>query len=122
LSILIVDDNEANRTVLTAYFRRTEHAIETSVDGNEALSKIKSGRYDIILMDMQMPVMDGYTATSFIRKWESETGRAPLPIIALTANALKEDQVKSLAAGCTAHLTKPIKKDKLLHCVELHVG
>jgi len=69
-------------------------------------------------MDMEMPVMDGYTATRHLRAWEKETGRVPLPVIALTANALKEDHVRSLEAGCTAHLTKPIKKDKLMRIVE----
>lgn len=117
LSILVVDDNLANRTVLTAYFRRTEHTVDCAVNGEEALAKIKGGGHDVVFMDMEMPVMDGYTAVRLVREWERETGRAPLPVIALTANALKEDQLRSIDAGCTAHLTKPIKKDKLLEIV-----
>jgi len=65
-------------------------------------------------MDMQMPVMDGYTATREIRQWEKAQARTAVPIIALTAYALKEDEKKSLDAGCTVHMTKPIKKVKLL--------
>ncbi len=117
LSILIVDDNQANRTVLTAYFRRTEHTVECVENGEEALEKIKGGGFDLVFMDMEMPVMDGYTATRLVREWEEETGRDPLPVIALTANALKEDRLRSLDAGCTVHLTKPIRKKKLLEVV-----
>lgn len=117
LSILLVDDNKDNRTVLSAYFRRTVHSIEIAVNGEEAVTKIKQGNYDLVLMDMEMPVMDGYTAVRLIRDWERETGRDPLPIIALTANALKEDHQRSLDAGCTDHLTKPIHKVKLLEVV-----
>ena len=67
-----------------------------------------------------MPVMDGYTATREIRRWEEENGVRPTPIIALTANALKEDAQKSLDAGCTAHLTKPIRKAPLLAAITDH--
>jgi two-component system, sensor histidine kinase and response regulator len=118
LSILLVDDNKDNRTVLSAYFRRTGHSVEIAVNGAEAVAKIKQGNFDLVLMDMEMPVMDGYTATRLIREWESETGRNQLPIIALTANALKEDRQKSFDAGCSDHLTKPIHKEKLLEVVE----
>ncbi len=117
LSILLVDDNKDNRTVLSAYFRRTEHSIEIAVNGEEAVAKIKQGNYDLVLMDIEMPVMDGYTAVRLARKWERENGRTPLPIIALTANALKEDRQRCLDAGCSDHLTKPIHKDKLLEVV-----
>ena len=73
-----------------------------------------------MLMDMQMPVMDGYTATKEIREWETEKGIMPTPIIALTANALKEDAQRSLDVGCTAHLTKPIRKPPLLAAIHEH--
>ncbi len=122
LSILLVDDNKDNRTVLSAYFRRTEHSVAIAVNGAEAVAKIKQGNFDLVLMDMEMPVMDGYTAVRLIREWESETGRNQLPIIALTANALKEDRQKSFDAGCSDHLTKPIHKEKLLEVVEKYAG
>lgn len=68
----------------------------------------------MVFMDIQMPVMDGLQATTAIRQWEREQRRTPTPIVALTANAFKEEVDKILAAGCTAHVTKPIKKKTLL--------
>ena len=68
-------------------------------------------------MDVQMPVMDGYTATREIRRWEAEHNKRPAPIVALTANAVKEDKDLSIEAGCNAHLTKPIKKKTLISAI-----
>jgi CheY-like chemotaxis protein len=79
-----------------------------------------TGQYDLVLMDMQMPVMDGYTATKAIRKWEDENGRKPSVILALTAHALNGHGEKSLAAGCNAHITKPVKKAVLLEALREH--
>ena len=76
-----------------------------------------SERYDLVLMDVQMPVMDGYDATRAIRKWEMEKGKDATPIIALTAHAQKEAEQKSIDAGCTAHLTKHIRKAKLIEAI-----
>ena len=78
------------------------------------------GSYDLVLMDIQMPVMDGYAATRAIRAWEQEQGRPPVPILALTANALQGEVQRSLEAGCTAHLTKPIRKARLLEAIQLY--
>jgi len=83
-----------------------------------ALEKFTSGKYDIVLMDIQMPVMDGYTATREIRKWEVENRVEATPIIALTAYALKEEIQKCLDAGCNDCLTKPVKKVKLLEMIK----
>ena len=85
------------------------------------MEKFKAAQYDIVLMDMQMPVMDGLSATRAIRAWEAAQGRPPTPIIALTAHAIREDAEKSLEAGCNAHLTKPIKKATLLASLQEHV-
>lgn len=122
LSILLVDDNKDNRTVLNAYFRGTGHRVETAVNGEEAVAKVRQGDYDLVLLDMEMPIMDGYTAVRLIREWERSRARAPLPVIALTANALKEDRQRSLDAGCTDHLTKPILKARLLEVVEKYAA
>jgi len=73
-----------------------------------------------VLMDVQMPVMDGYTATRRIREWETDNGVTPVPILALTAHALPEEVRKSLEAGCTVHLTKPIRKATLIGAIEEH--
>ncbi|GAB4372117.1 MAG: hypothetical protein Kow00128_20610 [Deltaproteobacteria bacterium] len=114
LRILLVDDSEDNRLLVSAFLRKTPHTLDLAENGEIAVEKFRAGRYDLVLMDMQMPVKDGYTATREIRQWERETGVAPTPIIALTAYALTGDARKSLDAGCTDHLTKPIRKETLL--------
>ena len=83
----------------------------------EAIVQIRKKRYDLVLMDVQMPVMDGHTATREIRSWEAAQGADAVPVVALTAHAIKEDTERSLATGCTAHLTKPIKKQTLLNAL-----
>jgi len=88
--------------------------------GFEGFDALKNPGFDLVLMDIQMPVMDGLAATAAIRQWEQEHHRPATPILALTANAFKEDREKSLAAGCTAHLTKPIKKQTLLEAIRAH--
>jgi len=118
LNILLVEDSRDNRLLIEAYLKKTPHKIEIAENGEIALEKFMSGKYDIVFMDMQMPVMDGYTSTKIIRKWEAEKGSESTPIIALTAHALKEDEQKSLDAGCTSHLTKPIKKVKLMETIQ----
>ena len=75
-----------------------------------------------MLMDMQMPVMDGYTATKAIRRWETEEGIDATPVLALTAYALKEDVDRSLAVGCDAHIVKPLKKQLLLKAIRQYSG
>ena len=75
-------------------------------------------KYDLVLMDVQMPVMDGHTATRMIRDWEKQSNLSPVSIIALTAHAYQEEMQKSLAAGCSDHLTKPIKKNTLLNAIQ----
>jgi CheY-like chemotaxis protein len=120
LRILLVEDAADNRLLIQAYLKHTAHRLDMAENGEIACGKFKVGRYDLVLMDMQMPVMDGYTATQAIREWEMANHRPPTPIIALTAHALKGDEEKSLTAGCTAHLTKPIKKATLLAAILEH--
>jgi two-component system, sensor histidine kinase and response regulator len=119
LNILIVDDNEDNRLLFWSYFKNTSHKTDLVENGLLALNKFMAnqGKYDLILMDMQMPVMDGYTATLKIRAWEEKKGFEPTPIIALTAYAMKEDIQKSLEAGCNGHITKPVKKTQFLETI-----
>ena len=114
LKILLVDDTPENRMLIQTYLKKSPHQIDTAENGEIAFNKFKVGQYDLVLMDMQMPVMDGYTATREIRNWEAANSRKPTPVLALTAHALTEDEGKCIAAGCTAHLTKPIRKAKLL--------
>ncbi len=117
LHILLVDDSEDNRLLITSYLKKTPHTVDIAENGAIAIEKFVAGTYDLVLMDMQMPVKDGYTATREIRQLEKQKGNAETPIVALTAYALKEDTQKSLDAGCNAHLTKPIKKANLLEAL-----
>ncbi len=114
LHILLVEDNEDNRTLIGFYLNKTEHQIDIAENGEVAVEKFKANRYDLVLMDIQMPVLDGYSATAQIRAYELQHYLARTPILALTAYALKEEMEKCLKVGCDAHLTKPIKKDRLL--------
>ena len=117
LQILLVEDNADNRLLIQAFLKKTPYQLDTAENGKIAVEKFKSGKYHLVLMDMQMPVMDGYTATRKIREWEEEQGVKPTPVLALTAHVIKEEQQKSLDAGCTAHLIKPIKKARLLEAI-----
>jgi len=117
LSILLVEDSIDNRKLIQFYLKQTTHSVDVAENGEIAVEKFTAGRYDLVLMDMQMPVMDGYTATRNIRQWEDTSGAPRTPIVALTASALEGDREKSLAAGCDDHLTKPIKKKMLLQAV-----
>ena len=114
LRILLAEDSPDNRQLIAAYLKSAPHTLEMVADGEQAVGEALEHRYDLILMDMQMPVMDGYTASRAIRAWEHENGVAPVTIVALTAHALSGDEERSLAAGCDHHLTKPIKKQALL--------
>jgi CheY-like chemotaxis protein len=118
LHILLVEDSPDNRTITLAYLKDTPYRIEIAENGAVACEKFMAGHYDLVLMDRQMPVMDGLTATRAIREWEQVNNRTPTSIIALTAAAFKGDQEKFLAAGCTAYLTKPIKQEALLQAIK----
>ncbi len=117
LKILLAEDSPDNRQLIEAYLKHLPYTLEIAENGQVAVTKFMRTRYDLVLMDVQMPVMDGYTAVRRIRNWEREQGRAPTPIAALTASALEEDICNSFDAGCTAHLSKPIKKSVLLTAI-----
>ena len=122
LRVLLVEDSPDNRIITVAYLRDTPYQIEIAENGKVAYEMFIASRYDLVLMDRQMPVMDGLTATRAIRAWEQLNRRTPVPIIALTASALKGDQEECLAAGCTAYLSKPIKQEVLLQAIKEHCG
>jgi two-component system, sensor histidine kinase and response regulator len=117
LRILLVEDSEDNRLLIQSYLKKTQYQIDIAENGEIAVERFKTGKYDIVLMDMQMPVMDGYSATQTIRDWEEDKGVKQTPIIALTAYALKGERQRSIDAGCTAHITKPIKKATLMETI-----
>ncbi|MFC1684292.1 ATP-binding protein, partial [Pseudomonadota bacterium] len=118
LNILVAEDSEDIRLLILSYLKSLPHTVDMAVNGAEAVEKYRAANYDLILMDMEMPVMDGYTAVKTIRELEAGDPDAELvPIVALTAHALREHEQRSLDAGCTGHVTKPIKKAQLLALV-----
>jgi CheY-like chemotaxis protein len=96
--------------------------VDYAADGRAAYEMATAGRYQVVLMDMNMPVMDGYAATQAIRQWESNHGIQPMAILALTASATTQDAQRALTAGCTAHLAKPIRKGVLLHAIATYAN
>jgi len=124
LRVLVVEDNKVNRLLAETMLRKAGCVVECAEDGAEGVAAVKNnGVFDLVFMDCQMPVMDGYEATAAIRAWEAEQPeRRPLPIIALTANALAGDRELCLAAGMTDYLTKPVKRDQLATVLQLYAG
>jgi two-component system sensor histidine kinase/response regulator len=113
-SILVVDDATDNLRLMEAFLRETGWRVETADDGKQAVDRWRLRAFDVILMDLQMPVMDGLAATREIRRMEHERGLTPTPVIAVTAHALTEARAESLRAGCTAFLAKPLRRAVLL--------
>lgn len=116
ISILVVDDNMVNCKVLAVALGQMGHAVDIASDGQEALEKVLHMHYDLVFMDMQMPVMDGVTATEEILKEKPKKEQRPV-IVALTANASADDKKRCLEAGMDDFLTKPIKPEALKDCI-----
>lgn len=118
LRILLVDDNEDNILLLRVFFKDRKYTLDEAENGQVAVEKYQRQNYDLILMDMQMPVMDGYTAARAIREEQVRLSRSPLQIWALTAYAMKDEIDKTLQSGCNRHLVKPIRKSQLLQEID----
>ena len=123
LRLLLVEDNELNREIASELLSMYGASIDTAENGQIAVDKIagaEAGRYDLILMDIQMPVMDGYQAAREIRKLP-DPEKAGIPIVALTANAFEKDRKLALEAGMQDHVTKPINAEvvmaSIINCV-----
>ncbi len=121
--ILMAEDNEDNQTLIRAYLRNLPVDLTIAPDGQAALEHFRSGSYDLVLMDMQMPGMDGYDATREIRSYEMSLMGSPedsserTPIVALTAHAMSDEVERILEIGCDAHLSKPVKKTSLVDAI-----
>jgi CheY-like chemotaxis protein len=111
--VLVAEDNAVNQRLVTRILERRGHVVAVAAHGGEALDALAADRFDIVLMDVQMPEMDGFEATAAIRARERGTGER-VPIIALTAHAMAGDREKALEAGCNDYDTKPIELDRLL--------
>ena len=109
--ILLVEDNELNLDMLSRRLRRKKFEVLTAVDGQEGIDMAEADRPDLILMDMSLPVLDGWEAT---RRLKANPETRDIPIIALTAHAMSEDRQEALAAGCDDYDTKPVELPRLL--------
>jgi two-component system cell cycle response regulator DivK len=109
--ILLVEDNEMNRDMLSRRLSRQGHDIIIAVDGAEGIAKARADRPDLVLMDMSLPIIDGWEAT---RRLRADDTTKHLPIIALTAHAMSGDREKTLEAGCNDYDTKPVDMPRLL--------
>jgi PAS domain S-box-containing protein len=117
LKILMADDSQDNRALIRAYLKKSPYHLEEAEDGQQAIDKFMAGKFDVVLMDIQMPIVDGYEATTAMRGWERENNLPRTPIVALTASALEEAVHRSTAVGCDAHVTKPVKRSTLLEAI-----
>jgi CheY-like chemotaxis protein len=117
--ILLAEDNLVNQKVALRMLEKLDYRVDVVVDGNAALAAWQTGHFDLILMDCQMPNLDGYEATRSIRKLEK--GERHIPIVALTAHAMKGAEEKCQAAGMDDYLTKPIDRAKLEACLDRHL-
>ena len=117
LHILLADDSLDCRLVIKAFLKRTRCTVDEADNGKVAINKFTSGRYDLVLMDRQMPVLSGGAATRAIREWERDNHMNRTPIIALTAAAFEKDVRESIEAGCDTHLSKPVRKTALLKAI-----
>ncbi len=125
--ILLVEDNPDNRMLFQAMFKNSGFEIRTTENGEEAIAAFQAAPCDIIFIDIQMPVLDGLSATRRIRALEAELqardpGRRPVPIIALSAGAHESEKIQSLAAGCDDHIVKPFAKKNILAALEKFLG
>jgi CheY-like chemotaxis protein len=112
--ILVVEDNPVNQLVAQKMLERLGFRVDVAVDGAAALVALSSGApYSAVFMDVQMPNMDGYEATAEIRRREFQEGRPPVPIVAMTANAMEGDREEALGAGMDDYITKPVTSEAL---------
>jgi CheY-like chemotaxis protein/HPt (histidine-containing phosphotransfer) domain-containing protein len=117
ITILLADDIEPNRTVVRRYLQRAPVTIVEAANGLEAFEAYKNGNFDLVLMDVEMPVMSGFEATRKIRLWEIENHMAPRPLLILSAHAFGEQRKQCFEAGCNDLLVKPIRKNDLINAI-----
>ena len=118
LRILLAEDNQVNRAVATRLLEKRGHTVVTVENGRDAVAAVENQSFDLALLDLQMPVMDGLQAVGLIRRNEEATGRSHLPVIALTAHAMRGDRERCLAAGMDGYISKPINREELFAVIE----
>ncbi|GIU73289.1 MAG: hypothetical protein KatS3mg004_0376 [Bryobacteraceae bacterium] len=118
-SVLVVEDNSINQRILVAFLRKRGYTVDVANDGAEAVQRMALKRYSLVLMDLQMPVLDGFEATRLIR---SLPELASVPIVAVSAHALNDEPRRCLEAGMNGYLAKPVEPADLYACVERYAG
>jgi CheY-like chemotaxis protein len=118
LRVLAADDHPTNRIVIETILELVSADVVSVEDGAQAVDAFRTGRFDIVLMDLQMPVMDGLTATREIRRLEVESGLRRTPLLVVTANTLSEHLRAAIAAGADDHMAKPVTPDGLLAAID----
>ena len=113
----MAEDNRVNQILAVRLLEKRGHHVQVAGDGREALEKLKTAEFDLVLMDVQMPVMGGFEATAAVREMEKGTGKH-IPIIALTAHAIKGDRERCLAAGMDGYVGKPLHPEELFEQIE----
>ena len=113
--ILLVEDNELNRDMLSRRLQRKGYEVVVAVDGRQGVDAARAGAFDLILMDMSLPEVDGWEAT---RQIKADPGTRPIPIIALTAHAMAGDRERAIEAGCDDYDSKPVEFPRLLGKIE----
>jgi CheY-like chemotaxis protein len=117
--LLLVEDNEESRDALSRHLRRKGYEVLTAADGQQGLEAARTGAPDLVLMDMSLPVLDGWEAT---RQLKADPQTRQIPVIALTAHAMADDREKALAAGCDEYDTKPVEFARLLGKIQALLG
>lgn len=117
LRVLLAEDNEINQQLAVQFLDMRGHSVQVARNGVEVIAALETGRFDVILMDIQMPEMDGFRATTLIREKEGITGEH-IPIVAMTGFAMKGDRQRCLDAGVDAYLSKPIRSRELFEAIE----
>lgn len=120
LNLLIAEDSDDSFFLLQAYVANEGHQLTRALNGLQAVEMAKTGRFNFVVMDVKMPVMDGYTATRLIREWETEQGRARLPILLLSAEEAAVQMRVGANAGCSGYLTKPATKAQVLTALDFY--
>ncbi|MFP5258651.1 MAG: response regulator [Acidobacteriota bacterium] len=120
--LLLVDDNPDNLTLLRLFLEQTQYDLDEAANGSEAVERFQATPYDLVLMDLEMPEVDGYEATRRMRELEQERQSPPVPILALTAHALDEHRLRCLEAGFTDFMVKPVRKATMLRTLLAFLG
>lgn len=118
LKVLVAEDNPTNLKIAQLILKPLADVVDIAEDGSIAFEKFKANKYDVVFMDIIMPEMDGFETTKCIRDFENENGLVPVKIVAMTANAMKEDAELCLRSGMDNYLSKPFKRETMVSIIE----